>query len=663
MNPIDAHFGEIYRRINSTPELPSDARIRNLQQALHNVTTDPQNLQSRHSFTTLSTDPDTIAFIFQKTQTNRAILSPYKNDIYYAIWVLHGKPMGDAKYGENHAFDNCNLLSYAYLIAGLSSEQKNTFSNLLCQMHRVPNTNPDGTPKTYADIPSLNVELIPLALSGVCTPPALPIPAAPTAPPTALSTLQDRFANPVLVDSMYRLLDRPQSVTAVHGDLTRVCNIAQGIINLTPQQLSLFNQFVLLASDEPVFNAAGAQRSWMDSTLAMQTHLDTIEASLYMAQEGTPAPRQSQVEASLIREYGDPIGSYIYRLLGRPETQEAIGTDLRAAEVLAARIATLDSGQLKQFNSLMHMHHGEIPAWNASRNTRAWTEIQKPLDLNGVETILGNITSFTAAADPTPAPQEAMTLPLATGGLIGTDLYNTVHETLAILATQPTPTGTLEAESTSHQLKAVQGYDAPALVHGYTEILPRLYLASYEMISAHISADDVERENYHDWQTSEHNNNQTVTGKNPLGIQHLVCYYNKGYSEEEIKLLDAKNIPYLHVRVADSADATDAFVLTSSDHATATSRNAIDIEQWFSKPFAILDRITLGEKVLIHCQEGISRSPTIVIAWLMNRFGLSYAEALLFCKAKRPCVEPKFSALLEEYESLPIPAAGSADHK
>ena len=44
--------------------------------------------------------------------------------------------------------------------------------------------------------------------------------------------------------------------------------------------------------------------------------------------------------------------------------------------------------------------------------------------------------------------------------------------------------------------------------------------------------------------------------------------------------------------------------------------------------------------VLVHCQMGISRSATIVMAYLMHKHGLTYDDALRLVQRKRPIVQP-----------------------
>jgi len=47
--------------------------------------------------------------------------------------------------------------------------------------------------------------------------------------------------------------------------------------------------------------------------------------------------------------------------------------------------------------------------------------------------------------------------------------------------------------------------------------------------------------------------------------------------------------------------------------------------------------------VLIHCQGGVSRSPTVTIAYLMHLNKLSLKDAYQFVKEKRPCIAPNLN--------------------
>ncbi|KAF8650655.1 hypothetical protein AX16_005135 [Volvariella volvacea WC 439] len=55
-------------------------------------------------------------------------------------------------------------------------------------------------------------------------------------------------------------------------------------------------------------------------------------------------------------------------------------------------------------------------------------------------------------------------------------------------------------------------------------------------------------------------------------------------------------------------------------------------------------------RVLVHCAEGISRSVSVVAAFLMTRFGWSPSEALGFVKSKRRVADPNFGFVEQLFE-------------
>jgi len=59
-----------------------------------------------------------------------------------------------------------------------------------------------------------------------------------------------------------------------------------------------------------------------------------------------------------------------------------------------------------------------------------------------------------------------------------------------------------------------------------------------------------------------------------------------------------------------------------------------------------------GGKVLVHCQAGVSRSPTLVVAYLMARYGQPLMDAFQLVKQRRPIVAPNFNFMgqLMEFE-------------
>ncbi|GAB6018549.1 hypothetical protein CHUAL_000244 [Chamberlinius hualienensis] len=73
----------------------------------------------------------------------------------------------------------------------------------------------------------------------------------------------------------------------------------------------------------------------------------------------------------------------------------------------------------------------------------------------------------------------------------------------------------------------------------------------------------------------------------------------------------------------------------------------------FNKAFHFLDKVRQANGcVLVHCLAGISRSPTIAIAYVMRHLRVSSEEAYRYVKSKRASISPNFNFLgqLLEYE-------------
>lgn len=56
--------------------------------------------------------------------------------------------------------------------------------------------------------------------------------------------------------------------------------------------------------------------------------------------------------------------------------------------------------------------------------------------------------------------------------------------------------------------------------------------------------------------------------------------------------------------------------------------------------------------ILVHCQHGVSRSPTCVAFYLMSRQGMTLQEVMTLLKTKRPAIDPipAFQKQLQDYE-------------
>ncbi|KAJ8360212.1 hypothetical protein SKAU_G00167370 [Synaphobranchus kaupii] len=84
-----------------------------------------------------------------------------------------------------------------------------------------------------------------------------------------------------------------------------------------------------------------------------------------------------------------------------------------------------------------------------------------------------------------------------------------------------------------------------------------------------------------------------------------------------------------------------------------------DISSHFQEAIDFIDCVKKsGGKVLVHCEAGISRSPTICMAYIMKTKGLQLEEAFDFIKQRRPVISPNFSFMgqLLQLESEVLPS-------
>jgi hypothetical protein len=78
------------------------------------------------------------------------------------------------------------------------------------------------------------------------------------------------------------------------------------------------------------------------------------------------------------------------------------------------------------------------------------------------------------------------------------------------------------------------------------------------------------------------------------------------------------------------------------------------LQQFLDDAFCFIESsVNAGEKVLVHCRRGISRSPTLVIAYLIRKFQVPFRIAYEFVRIRRTSIDPKFGfrAFLEDYSN------------
>lgn len=85
-----------------------------------------------------------------------------------------------------------------------------------------------------------------------------------------------------------------------------------------------------------------------------------------------------------------------------------------------------------------------------------------------------------------------------------------------------------------------------------------------------------------------------------------------------------------------------------------------DIGQHFERAFAFFDEAeSKGERVFVHCHQGVSRSATIVLAYLMKKNGWSLKQTYVYVKDKRKQIHPNIG-FWRQLEKLEIALRGSS---
>ncbi|KIK68166.1 hypothetical protein GYMLUDRAFT_37006 [Collybiopsis luxurians FD-317 M1] len=113
-----------------------------------------------------------------------------------------------------------------------------------------------------------------------------------------------------------------------------------------------------------------------------------------------------------------------------------------------------------------------------------------------------------------------------------------------------------------------------------------------------------------------------------------------------VQVLDAPWLPPLPETDANGMRTT-SFKIEILDTSSA------DLKPHLEDACNSIDRaLRSGRNVLVHCQQGVSRSAAIVIAYLIRNHGMSYDAAFALVQRQRACVKPNpgFVNALKEWE-------------
>ncbi|XP_058016588.1 dual specificity protein phosphatase 10-like isoform X1 [Ahaetulla prasina] len=125
---------------------------------------------------------------------------------------------------------------------------------------------------------------------------------------------------------------------------------------------------------------------------------------------------------------------------------------------------------------------------------------------------------------------------------------------------------------------------------------------------------------------------------------------------------DAQNLEILlHLNVGHVLNVTTHLPLYHADSGRlhykrlpATDNNRQDLRQYFEEAFEFIEEAhQSGKGVLVHCQAGVSRSATIVIAYLMKHTLMTMGDAYKYVKGRRPVISPNlnFMGQLLQFET------------
>lgn len=133
-----------------------------------------------------------------------------------------------------------------------------------------------------------------------------------------------------------------------------------------------------------------------------------------------------------------------------------------------------------------------------------------------------------------------------------------------------------------------------------------------------------------------------------LGIQHVFCLVTL---EEYGRPSYMTRGPWVWFECPEDGDPADRI---NERHLPLDDAETEDLAPVLDTVLPDMEAaLARGEKVLVHCAAGISRSASVVLAYLMRRDHCSLDQALATLRAIRPCVSPNpaFMAELRRRES------------
>lgn len=165
----------------------------------------------------------------------------------------------------------------------------------------------------------------------------------------------------------------------------------------------------------------------------------------------------------------------------------------------------------------------------------------------------------------------------------------------------------------------------------------------------------------------EANTQKLLEGGNDLSQIQEGLFIGSVAEANNKDLLKTTNVTHvLTIAVALSPPYPDDFVYKVLE---VVDRSETDLTVYFDQCYSFIDQaIESGGGVLVHCFMGVSRSVTIVVAYLMRKHGIGFSKAMELVKSRRPQAMPNFGFVsqLQQFEkSIKVhdEASSSVDNK
>lgn len=146
------------------------------------------------------------------------------------------------------------------------------------------------------------------------------------------------------------------------------------------------------------------------------------------------------------------------------------------------------------------------------------------------------------------------------------------------------------------------------------------------------------------------NCNQIIPNEKNLGA----IYIGNLFFAEDIELLKKNQIKSVISCLNNSKITYDESIIEEHYIIPIDDDESFEILSLFETTFKIIEDVRKRYNVLVHCEIGVSRSASIVIAYLMKKKKWSFDDSFKFVKGKRNHIDPNkgFISQLQEYEFL-----------